>query len=351
MDRLSIIKIVEECLEIYNVVQGYEDIIITGRFRYPQEEHIRKLDDQLRNLGYIARFEKLDGDIFNIYIAPIPERKPDKLWIHALLFVLTIITTLMAGAFQMGVNPLEGFNILAGVPFSLSIMLILLSHEMGHYVMARIHRVDATLPYFIPFPNMLIGTMGAVIRIKSPIPNRKALLEIGAMGPWAGFVVALPITLIGLKLSSITPSESLEGGIMLGESIMFKLLSWIALGDVPDGYDVQLHPMAFAGWLGLFITSLNLLPIGQLDGGHVVYAVLGRKQRTISVVFWFLLIVFGMLSWSGWLVWALLTLILGIKHPGTLNDFYPLDRKDKLFAYSTMVLFVLTFVPSPMKVI
>lgn len=345
--------------EIYDLLGKYtiiydieeEDGTVQAMVAIPEDHLMESLSKELSRRGYIMKVERDPySGFYMLTIMKLPEEKKKFPWLNLILFVLTIITTMMAGAFQQGVNPFEGLNILKGVPFSFSIMSILLAHEMGHYVMSRKHGVRATLPYFIPFPHPLIGTMGALIKIKSPIPNRKALLEIGAAGPWAGIIVAIPITIVGLMLSEVVPVHGQEG-LYLGNSLLFALLSKMVAGSIPPGYDLYLHPMAFAGWLGFFVTSLNLIPMGQLDGGHVIYALLGKKyHRIIARITWVSLVIAGLIWWKGWLTWAIIGLILGLDHPEPLNDHIPLTRNEKIFAIASILLFVFTFVPNPIVV-
>ena len=263
-----------------------------------------------------------------------------------LLFIITLFTTLLAGALQQGVNPLEDpTGILKGLPFALSLLTILLTHEMGHFLASRYHGVRSTLPYFIPAPTIL-GTFGAFIKMKSPILGKKALIDIGASGPIAGFIVSILFTVIGLELSQVVPAGEGEG-IGLGASLIFHILASTVLGEMPDGIDVVLHPVAFAGWIGLFVTSLNLLPIGQLDGGHIAYAIFGRRHRTVSMVALSLLLVFGLIGWPGWLIWAAIVSILGIGHPPVMDQYRPLDRGRKVMGWITLLIFLLTFTPVP----
>ena len=208
--------------------------------------------------------------------------------VHWILFLLTIFTTLLAGAIMEGAqivsNPLEIFK---GIPFSFTLLFILGTHEFGHYYYAQKHRVDATLPYFIPAPPFLflIGTFGAFIKIKSPIYRKDALLQIGAAGPIAGFIIAVPALIIGLLLSEVIEKNDIQGAIILGDSILMKILTFITHPGLLESQDIMLHPIAFAGWIGLLVTMLNLLPIGQLDGGHIAYAMLGEKQDIIGKMF------------------------------------------------------------------
>ncbi len=344
---------VYELLGRYTIVYDIEDE--DGHIRaivaIPENRMLEALSRELSRRGFIMQVEKDPySALYMLNIMRLPEEKRKFPWINLVLFVLTVLTTMMAGAFQQGVNPFQGLNILKGIPFSFSIMTILLAHEMGHYIMSRKHGVRATLPYFIPFPHPLIGTMGALIRIKSPIPDRKALLEIGAAGPWAGILVAIPITIVGLMLSEVVPVQGQEG-LYLGNSLLFAFLSKIIAGPIPPGHDLYLHPMAFAGWLGFFVTSLNLIPMGQLDGGHVIYALLGKElHRKIARITWAFLIISGIIWWKGWLTWAIIGILLGLDHPEPLNDHIPLSRKERLFAIASIALFLVTFVPNPIEV-
>lgn len=265
------------------------------------------------------------------------------------LFIATIFTTLFAGALQQGINLFnEPFRLWEGYPFSISIMTILLGHEMGHYFASKAHRTKATLPYFIPAPS-IIGTFGAFIKMKSPIFTRRALIDIGATGPLVGFILSLIACIIGLKLSKITPLTPSEDVFMLGDSILFSLLVKFILGNVPEGHDVILHSVAFAGWIGLFVTSMNLLPVGQLDGGHISYALFGRLHFYISRIMLFVVAVLGVFYWYGWLVWVLLLLFLGVDHPPILvwESQLPLSRR--IVGTLSFIIFLLTFTPAPFK--
>jgi membrane-associated protease RseP (regulator of RpoE activity) len=237
-------------------------------------------------------------------------------------------------------------------------MAILLSHEMGHYLTARNHHVDTTLPYFIPAPPLpfITGTFGAFIRMRSNPRTRRAMFDIGAAGPWAGVLVAIPALVIGLYLSDITPLDKSQGGYELGNSLLFLGLSRLVLGLDPNTVNVNLHPAAFAGWLGLLITSINLLPVGQLDGGHVTYALFPRRHRTISILFVITLILLvlvplalGRSPWWGWMLWAILSVALGVGHPATVDRDTPLDSRRTIAAWATIALFVVTFSPMPIS--
>lgn len=278
------------------------------------------------------------------------EKKP-RIFLPLMLFLATVLTTLISGSFMEGVNPFASpFSFLAGIPFSLSLLSILLSHEMGHFFASKRHGIKATYPHFIPGPPFppLPGTFGAFIKMKSPVPNKRALIDVGSAGPLAGFFVSIVVALIGLKFSKVLPIVPFDAE-QIGSSIIFEILTYISIGAVPDGYDVFLSPVAYAGWIGFFITSINLLPIGQLDGGHMVYAVFGKRHRKISFAFTAVLIVIGIFIYQGWLVWAILITIIGINHP-PVEDETPLDFRRRLIVWFTLIVFILTFIPAPFKI-
>jgi len=278
--------------------------------------------------------------------APLTGLRP----IHVILFLATLLTTTLAGAFQSGVNPFADPRLLArGLPFSMTLMGILLVHEMGHFVVSRWHGVEATPPYFIPGPPVLIGTFGAFIRMRTPT-NRTALFDVGAAGPWAGFLVAIPAVLYGLAHSEVRPLVDHGVGISLGNSVAFGVLTRLALGISPQDATIMLHPVALAGWFGLFVTFLNLLPVGQLDGGHVVYALLGRAHRWVARASLVTIVALAMLGWKGWVMWAVLVMLIGLDNPPTLDD-RPLDPRRRVAAWLTIALFFATFMAVPIQVI
>ncbi|MCX5830979.1 MAG: site-2 protease family protein [Deltaproteobacteria bacterium] len=277
-------------------------------------------------------------------------------YFHILLFAATCITTLAAGALQRGSNIFGSpGKLLDGLPFAGTLMVILTVHELAHYVASRRHHVSATLPYFIPAPS-LIGTFGAFIKMTSPIMKRSALIDIGASGPIAGFIVSLIASIVGLSMSETVPLAKIQDAIVLGDSLLFSFLSRIIVGHLPDTVDILLHPVAFAGWIGLFVTSLNLLPIGQLDGGHIAFAILGDRHRYVSMTLVAILAVFGffgiigLYGWEGWALWALLMLFLGIKHPPVLYWEMPIDPTRRYIALISLLIFIITFIPAPFKI-
>jgi membrane-associated protease RseP (regulator of RpoE activity) len=279
---------------------------------------------------------------------PPPRRIP---LINVLLLGATLVSTAAAGAVWENRDPIAHPEVmLYGLPFALTLITILLVHEAGHYLMCVRHGVNASLPYFVPAPPLfpLVGTFGAFIRIRSRFPNRTALFDIGAAGPWAGFVVALIATAVGLKISRVLPTAP-ETAVELGDSLLTLLLTRLLL-DV-DPTRVELHPVALAGWFGLFVTSLNLIPVGQLDGGHVLYAAFGRTRFLPSLLVAFLFWL-GLTGWPGWVMWAvILCALILLGHPSTNDDPQPLDATRFIGALATLAMFVLTFVAEPLKFI
>jgi len=275
--------------------------------------------------------------------------RPKKL-LPVLLFAATIITTVIAGALYTGADILSNpYDITKGIPFSAALLVILGTHEMGHYLASRRHGVATTLPTFIPGPPFppMIGTFGAVIKLKSPIMTKGALVDIGAAGPLAGFAVAVAATVIGLEYSTLIPAPHMEDTLALGNSLIFRFLTYCIVGTVPEGKELMLHPVAFAGWIGFFVTAMNLLPIGQLDGGHIVYAILGVRHRQFSFAMVGVLVILGIFAWPGWLVWAILITIVGMRHPPVGDQQMPMDRRRKVLCALSLLAFILTFMPTP----
>ncbi len=272
-------------------------------------------------------------------------------FLHLVLFILTLLSTLTVGAMQSGVDVLEEpGKIYKGIPFAVTLMVILLSHELSHYFTSKRHGVKATLPYFIPAPT-IIGTFGAFIKMKSPIVTRQSLIDIGASGPIAGFIISVIATIVGLNMSEVVTTTQTTGALNLGDSILFSFLSRAILGVTSHGHDIILNPVAFAGWIGLFVTSINLIPVGQLDGGHIAYALMGERQVHLSVVLIIAMAALGFFLWEGWAVWAVLLVVLGFRHPPVLHWEVPLDNKRKFMGWSALVIFILTFIPVPFQIL
>ena len=283
---------------------------------------------------------------------PVPRRRQRGPALNLVLFAATFLTASMASALNQGVDIFSHpLAIYAGFPFAITVMMILLFHESGHYLLARAHGVDATLPFFLPAPPIfLFGTFGAFIRMRSLPQDRRALFDIGAAGPWAGFLVAVPAVIIGLQLSEVRPLGPAEGGLILGDSLLFSWLTHLVLGVNPDKVTVLLHPIALAGWFGLLVTCFNLLPVGQLDGGHVAYAVFGRHHRWIARGILTFVLVLGFGGWAGWFVWAIMFLVLGLDHPPTWDPVTRLDRRRLIAAALTLGMLIVTFMPEPISI-
>jgi len=333
------------------LVRGYMSVReatpgrIVGTVHEPLAASIAGIQGLFKARDMVAYVSRRAGE-HEVAYGHAPKLKPARRWVNLVLFLATILTTLFVGAFHLGHNPLQHpLELLYGLPFSLSIILILGSHELGHYLVARRLGVDATLPYFLPVPHPMTGTMGAFIRIRSAVPSKGALVKVGLAGPLVGFLVALPVTLIGLRLSTVVDKQAGQG-IQLGSSVIFRLLSEVWHPNLPPDKDLMLHPVAFAGWLGFFVTALNLLPAGQLDGGHIAYAVLGRFRKAFGWVVVGLLALMGYF-WLGWPFWAVLIMVSGLRHPQPLDDISPLTKTERLLALAGLLLLLLTFMPAP----
>ena len=251
---------------------------------------------------------------------------------HLVLFLLTILSTFIIG----------------GPVYSLAILSILVAHEMGHYLVSRKYGVPSSLPYFIPFPLPPFGTLGAVIRTKGTIPHRKALFDIGSAGPLCGLALAIPAVVIGFLLSEVVDVSKLpEQTTSLGNSPLLSLLQRLVLGDLPPSSDVVLHPIGYAGWVGLFITALNLLPTGQLDGGHIIYALFGRHSKIIFRLTLVAITLISLIYNVGWLLLVIILLFIGYKHPPPLDDITPLDWRRKAAGVLAFVIFFIAFTPIP----
>ena len=300
---------------------------------------------------------------------PLPPNH-GKLWVQLVLLGLTLVTTTLAGgchyySFAIDLSTVNNLpadpnatSIFAeplfwvrGLWYSLTILAILGCHEMGHYVACLRYGVDVTRPYFLPAPLFLTGTLGAFIRIRSRIPNKIALFDIGIAGPLAGFVVAVPALFIGLWLSRVDRlPEDASNLIELGEPLLFRFAAWLVWGDIADGYTINMHPMAFAAWFGLLATALNLFPIAQLDGGHIAYAVFGRRSTAITIVMIGVAIGLTFVS-SSWIAWTVLLVIMivmmGPRHPPTMDEDERLDRDRLILAAVALVILVICFTPAP----
>jgi membrane-associated protease RseP (regulator of RpoE activity) len=291
-------------------------------------------------------------------------------WKHILLFVLTLITTTLVGAERYdaflsdfartptNLNLVADFwrVILPGFWYSGTILAILGAHEMGHYIACRRYQVDATLPYFLPLfvpaNGLQIGTLGAVIRIREAFPNRKVLFDVGIAGPIAGFVVLVPALFVGMYLSTMTVMPDAAGMTFIGKPLLFRAARWLVFGPVPDGSIVNLHPMVFAAWFGMLATALNLLPFGQLDGGHITYATLGRVSTPISLATVGSAVIMTFISLS-WLLMTVLMvvmlLVFGPRHPQVIDEEEPIGTARQKLAIFALAMLILCFTPVPIS--
>lgn len=286
--------------------------------------------------------------------------------LHIALFLVTLFTTTFSPLFvyvvawfagDLAGNPLLLFlsweNLTTGLAFSVPLLIILTAHEFGHYFACRIYNVDATLPFYLPMPFPPTGTLGAVIRIKEPFPSKQALFDIGVAGPIAGFVALLPFLYWGVAHSKIAPVVTGPGVYEFGEPLLFKIFAWMHFGPIPNGQEVFLHNTGFAGWWGMLATALNLMPFGQLDGGHIVYSLLGRRAAYVSIgtVVVAMLLTLRSLSWiSVTIMMLIMAFFLGVRHPRIFGEEEPLDSQRQLVAFLALVIFVLCFTPVPVQV-
>lgn len=337
-----------------------------------------ELSERLAPFNIVPIFRIEDGRHV-IYLAPKQaEPAKDKVTTNIVLFVLTVFSVMLAGAQPEGPIPNDFWgqllvlakSIFTGWPFALSLLGILLAHELGHYFMSRYHKTPATLPYFIPFPFSPLGTMGAAILMRGTPKNKRILFDIGVAGPIAGLVVAIPVLLLGLSLSKLDTIQPSPNGFIEGNSLLYLLSKFIIFGQllpapvepqgilywlryfftggpVPfGGLDVFIHPVAFAGWAGILVTSLNLIPAGTLDGGHVVYSLFGEKAKKAFPFIVGALAILGFF-WSGWWLWAVLLFWLGRVNAQPMDQITTLDPTRKFIAYAMIVVFILVFTPVP----
>ncbi len=334
-----------------------ESVVFVGRLQTTAEDTYRLVRDRFRKLGYTALLRHENGEDIIVAQKGVSIFTRSNPIINVLLLLATILTTTFAGAGLAGVNIISAWRLAlnsgqvlpllsalgTGASFAATLLLILGVHEMGHYIAARLHNVHVTLPYFIPVPFGL-GTFGAFIQLKSPVESRKSLFDVGLAGPVAGFLVALPLMIIGLLASQVVPAVGVGG--RLGQSI---LLRWLIDLIQPHaaGYAVALNPVAIAAWFGMLVTGFNLLPMGQLDGGHVAYSVLGKAARPLAYLTFGGLILAGFTLWPGWWTWAFLAFITGLRHAEPLNDITPLDPARKFVGLLTLIWFFLIITPKP----
>ncbi len=329
--------------------QGGRAVLFSGRLLWDAETAFSLLYERLKAKGLLPFLQRRGGQD-SVLIVPAPrERGKPRPIINLLLFVATILTTLYAGAANEGFNPLENPATLKfGIPFASALLLILGTHELSHYFVAQRHGLRVSLPYFIPVP-IGLGTFGAFIRMESVAKDRKGFFDVGLAGPLAGLAIAIPILILGLSLSEVRPIINEPGYFQEGNSLLYLTLKYLVHGQMlpSRGVDVFLHPIAFAGWIGLMITGVNLLPAGQLDGGHVAYALLGGAHKWVAQLILLFLMGLGLFLWSGWLLWALLILLSGPGHPRPLNDITELDKGRKIIGALAAILLLTIFTLVP----
>lgn len=383
-------QLVARVFQIDDVTLGEPARGLIARYRghFRGEDTVAAYDQLAESVrGYeITPLFRKDGDQPVIYLVPRkPEAKPTRVSVNILLFVLTVLSVMLVGAQPEGTPPTDllgqlwfsARSILTGWPYAASLMSILLAHEFGHYLMSRHHKARATLPYFIPLPLPPLGTMGAAILMQSTPKNKRVLFDIGVAGPIAGLVVAIPVLLLGLSMSHLNVIQGIDGMVQMeGNSIIYLAAKYLTFGrllpapvdfggvspvvywvryfftgrPVPLGAtDVFIHPVAFAGWAGLLVTALNLIPAGTLDGGHVIYALFGTKARRVFPFILAALLLLGFF-WNGWWIWAVLLMWLGRVQAEPLDQITPLDRPRLWVAVFMIAVFLLTFTPVPFSI-
>lgn len=331
-----------------------------GRFLQPPADCFDAMRERFEAQGFTPLIRQQDGGTAVIALPTVFKETPSNPQVNLWLFIGTVITTLMAGAIYADITTQEEFfynltRFWIGWDFSLAILLILGTHEMGHYLAARYHKVPVTLPYFIPVPPIIfpVGTLGAFIQLKGPMKNRRALFDVGVSGPLAGFLVAIPVFLYGLATSPIRPLPT-EPFLYEGNSLIYLLGKLVVFGQIlpGNGVDVVLNDVAWAGWFGMLVTGMNLLPLGQLDGGHIAYVLFGKRAKDF---FWPIIIgLVGLMFFTGtmaWALWVLLLFWLGRTHAEPLDDVTPLDTGRRLLAYFAIFVFFLVFVPAPFRML
>ena len=356
-DIEKIQELVARHFQIYHIEVHYHTVSMKCHVdKETLDGKFENLRQDMKKMDYVPLITKERGE-FVVHVVKRPPMKFKGPWLNLIMLIATIGTTTLAGAilwnsiFQTsGLGAIENWTN-GALYFAFPLMLILSIHEMAHYYAAKKHNVAASLPFFIPMPLSVLGTFGALISIREPIPTKKALLDIGFSGPIAGFIVTIPVLIIGLMLTGDVPqipaNEVIAGGTaQWGSSLFFE--TFVMSFGLPN--PLTIHPLAFAGWVGLFVTALNLLPAGQLDGGHIARALLGEKSKYAGYGVIGLLLTLGLLfRFDGWLILALLIMFMGIRHPPPLNDVSELDNRRKMLGVAAAVMLVLCFVPVPMS--
>lgn len=349
------------------LVGGDSRLIATfeGSLLKDSETAYDELDRLLTPGNYLPLFREANGKHVVHVVAGRADPKPRHWWLNAVLFVATFFSVLLAGT-EMAIGEIANgdralaqpyvdnllFELWRGLPYALAILLILGAHELGHYFAARHHKIAVTLPYFIPAPFIgLIGTFGAFIQLREPMRNRKVLLDVGAAGPLIGLIVALPILFIGLATSQVLPIPPIAS--MEGNSLLYALAKILVFGQfLPSGgMDVFINQLAQAGWTGLLVTGLNLIPIGQLDGGHILYSLIGERARLLFYPLIGAMLLLVLTGSQAWVFWLILLFMFGRIYAAPLDMITPLDTRRKVIAIIGLIVFVITFVPVPFSIV
>jgi len=334
-------------------VEGHA-VAFGGRLLMQPATAVTELVGRFRPFGYTPFLQAGQGLTWVRALPFVDVVMPSKPRTNIVLFLLTVLSTIVAGSQAFfAFNPfVEPRRLLEGVPFAFTLLAILGTHEFGHYFTARAYGASVSLPYFIPAPPpLLFGTLGAIIRMRSPARDRNSLFDIAAAGPLAGLVVALPALWIGLGWSKVAAVPA-GGSVSFGNSLLLRFMTWLAFGPLPPGHDVFVHPVALAGWVGLFVTALNLIPVGQLDGGRIAYALFGARHRQISIATFLGLLALGAVTGAGnWFVWAFLLLfVMGFHHQPPLDDLSPLSPGRYAVGFLCLLLLILLIPPVPIAI-
>lgn len=342
-------------VDIISIFSTKKEILLKGSSLVGKEYMESEIRSRIDRYGLQVEFLGTDPYLL-IRIRTKEAFKSKFPWTNVILFTITVLTTILTGAFWAGVdwiskpafifsNPLA--VIIGGLPFSISLLAILVFHEFGHYFAARHHGVDVSLPYFIPAPT-IIGTFGAVIKSKSPFLNKKQLLDVGAAGPLAGMVISIIVLVIGINSSTVVPAAKEFSGYYFSDSLLSKALIYLIIGPIGEGQGLLISPIFLAGWVGMLVTMFNLMPMGQLDGGHITYALFGKSQKYIAGFTIFGLVILSF-YWWGWVIWVLLGLFMGLKHPPTAIDEIRLGKGRIIIGIICLFVFVACFMPIPLR--
>ena len=350
----------DDLLAVYDAGEKDGVFIFRGQLALAPARALDLLTERFDRLGYTPYLQR-DGGTVLLQVVPAPPDQPrPRVRVNVVLVVLTVLSTLLAGTQFIGSPTFDALRrapswawwLLSGVPFAATLLLTLGVHEFGHYFAARYYRVPVSLPYFIPVPPpFLFGTLGAVIRMRAPARDRNALFDIAAAGPLAGLVIAVPAIILGIRWSVVAPATP-GLWVTFGDSLLTQALVTLWFGPLPAGMKLYTHPVFDAAWVGLLVTALNLMPVGQLDGGRIAYALFGRAHRPVGIATFVALLALGALTWSpNWVVWALFLLVfIGFKHGPPLDDVTPLTGGRRLLGYVCLALLVLLVPPVPIEI-